>query len=200
MLKLLSSRLYEFFTLANSIEQLMRDGFRLQEAFHFKYALADTLTYYQEVDFANTFVFRKGEKTITLYYQPIISGKNGGHENGIHLKRITSMSLREKESLTGVYVPDLVMKSNETDWELYYIADAKYSTMETVKERYAKEVAFRYLFSIRTTIEKAMIYGLYILYGKRSEGGQTEVDLLDLLNPNDVCLIPTFSIHGVFPK
>lgn len=199
MLKLLSSRLYEFFTLANSIEQLLKEGFRLQEAFHFKYALADTLTYYHDVDFANTFVFRKGKQTITLYYQPIISGKNGGHENGIHLKRITSMSLREKESLTGVYVPDLVMKSEEKELELYYIADAKYSALETAKERYAKEVAFRYLFSIRPTIEKAMICGLFILYGKRSEGDQTEVDLLDLLNPNDENQLPTFSIHGIFP-
>lgn len=91
------------------------------------------------------------------------------------------------------------MKSEEAEWELYY-ADARYSALETAKERYAKEVASRYLFSIRPTIEKAMIYGSFILYGKRSEGDQTEVDLLDLLNPNDENQLPTFSIHGIFPK
>ena len=131
---------------------------------------------------------------------PIISGKNGGHENGLHLKRITRLSFKEKESLTGVYVPDFVIKVEAKDEESYYIADAKFSSLSTVRRHYAKELAFKYLLTSRTTNPFAHIRGLYVYYGKRYEGSDEPVSAWDLLDPEHDVNEPSFILQGLFPE
>lgn len=200
LMMLANSSLYEYFTLAQLCEAVLNNGYTLIESYHYQYGMADLLSYYSDAGFANTFVFRRGSTTYTLYYQPIISGKNGGHENGVHLKRITRMSIREKESVTGVYVPDFVIKVESKDEESYYIADAKYSSLSSVKRHYAKDLAFKYLLTTRPTEAYAHIKGLYIYYGKRYEGTDEEVNAWDLLNPDDKQTEPTFILQGLFPE
>lgn len=199
LLMLVNSQLYEYFTLAKLYEGMLQDGFSLKQAYHFKYPLADSIQYYSNAEFANTFVFARGETTYTLYYQPIIYGRNGGHENGIHLKRITRMSLKSQNSKTGVYVPDIVIKIESEGQESYIIGDSKYSALCTVRERYAKELAFRYLLTIRPTVKNATIRGLYIYYGKRYEGSEEEINAWDLLSEDDRSE-PMFVLQGLFPK
>lgn len=199
LLMLVNSQLYEYFTLAQLYEKALLDGYSLKEAFHFKYPMADFLQYYSNIEFANTFVFTRNKTVCTLYYQPIISGRNGGYENNIHLKRITRMSLKGPNSKTGVYVPDIVIKVESEGNESYYIADSKYSSLANVKQYYAKELAFRYLLTIRPTKTNAVLRGLYIYYGKRNEGSEHKVSAWDLLG-SDEQSEPVFFLQGLFPE
>lgn len=200
LMMLANSSLYEYFALIELCEAVIADGYTLESSFHYHYAMADTLTFYSDNGLANTFVFKRGGTTYTLYYQPIISGKNGGHENGLHLKRITRLSFKEKESLTGVYVPDFVIKVEAKDEESYYIADAKFSSLSTVRRHYAKELAFKYLLTTRTTNPFANIRGLYVYYGKRYEGSDEPVSAWDLLDPEHDVNEPSFILQGLFPE
>lgn len=200
LMLLTNSNLYEYFALIELCEAIIEDGYTLESSFHYHYAMADVLPYYQDNGLTNTFVFKRGGATYTLFYQPIIMGKNGGHENGLHLKRITRLSFKDKESLTGLYVPDFVIKIETRDEESYYIADAKFSSLSTIRRHYAKELAFKYLLTTRTTNPFAHIRGLYVYYGKRYEGSDEPVSAWDLLDPEHDVNEPSFILQGLFPE
>ena len=197
MFMLANSRLYEYFVLTRFIDSIIKSGFVLEKAYQYHYVQSGQLTFYEDQGFANTFVFRHGGTTYTLYYEPII-GALAQAENDLHLRRITRMSLRDKDSATGTYVPDYVFKVESEGQETYWIADAKYSTEANVRRFYAKELAFRYLLTVRPTTAKASLNGLYIYYGKRLGGSDQLQSFWDLL-PEGEASEPTFAMQGVFP-
>ena len=199
---LVNSRLYEYFVLAMLIENLMIKGYSLTESTHYHYSNCENIVFYDDLPFDNTFNFENGEKSIVLYAQPIIYGSSFGKrtENFIHLKRITKLTLRGKESSQGVYIPDFVIKwiDKRENTEQYFIVDAKYSTYDTVRQYYASELAFKYLLSIRPTVNTAKLEGLVAIYGKRANGSTEASSFWDFLKSNEE-QTPIFEAKGMFP-
>ncbi len=128
---------------------------------------------YKNTGGSNTYVFSRGKRRITLYYQPVIFGSDSYGFNGIGLMRNNSISLIDDDtdassSGGGYYSPDYIIKVENDENSRYLILDAKFSTFNTVKKTYVMDLAFKYLFSISPVKSSDCIIGLCLLYGKCS--------------------------------
>jgi hypothetical protein len=89
----------------------------------------------QNRDLANTYLLRRKELLLTLYYQPVISADR--FENDIGLYRTTSAD--------GFYTPDFMLKiQNPGDPPWYLIFDAKYSSRWNIKQYYMDREIIKY--------------------------------------------------------
>jgi hypothetical protein len=91
---------------------------------------------HREGDLANTYLLRRGELLLTLYYQPVISADR--FENDISLYRTTSAD--------GFYTPDFMFKlqRDRTVPSCYLIFDAKYSSRWSIKQYYMDREIIKY--------------------------------------------------------
>lgn len=163
------STLYEVYVLSKLINYYKDSGFTLSSMDRIQYPSPGK--YYSNTSCNNRFVFKKESVEITLYYQPVIYNTNRKEISGINLYRNTSISFpstRDGTSYRGkYYTPDLLIKY-EYDGrtaERYLIADAKYSRVDTVKNRELAELAYKYLFSISPVFNDSRIIGMSIFNG-----------------------------------
>jgi hypothetical protein len=87
-------------------------------------------------DLANTYLLRRGEVLLTLYYQPVISADR--FENDISLYRTTTAD--------GFYTPDFMVKlqHERASGSWYLIFDAKYSSRWNIKQYYMDREIIKY--------------------------------------------------------
>ncbi|MDR2393409.1 MAG: DUF2357 domain-containing protein [Treponema sp.] len=87
-------------------------------------------------DLANTYLLRRRELLLTLYYQPVISADR--FENDISLYRTTTAD--------GFYTPDFMIKlqRDRTTPSCYLIFDAKYSSRWSIKQYYMDREIIKY--------------------------------------------------------
>ncbi|MDR0629455.1 MAG: restriction endonuclease-like protein [Treponema sp.] len=87
-------------------------------------------------ELANTYLLRRGELLLTLYYQPVISADR--FENDISLYRTTTTD--------GFYTPDFMVKlhRDRTSRSCYLIFDAKYSSRWSIKQHYMDREIIKY--------------------------------------------------------
>ncbi len=116
----------------------------------------------------NTFVFKKGEQLLTLYYQPVIYNDER-KENNISLYRNNSAPVGDYENGSSYYVPDFIIKIENEERAHYIICDAKFSTFGTIKKHYLKDLVFKYIFSLTPTDTNDKILGVSVLHGKYDE-------------------------------
>ena len=127
--------------------------------------------YFENTYCNNRFIFKNNSGQITLYYQPVIYSTNRQKISGIGLYRNTSISypkIRDGKSYRGrYYTPDFLIKYeySGTSAEKYLIADAKFSRLQTIKEREFAELAYKYLFSISPVSPEGEVIGLCIFSG-----------------------------------
>lgn len=114
---------------------------------------------------ANTFTFEKDGIELTLWYQPVVSGGMYAGENGLGLARTSDWSLMQNSDSPNTlrtadkpfYTPDFILRaalkhdadSADHSRAVYFVADAKFSRMQTVIASQTMSLVFRYLFSIR---------------------------------------------------
>ncbi|MHB9293269.1 hypothetical protein Holit_02390 [Hollandina sp. SP2] len=87
-------------------------------------------------ELANTYLLRRGELLLTLYYQPVISADR--FENDISLYRTTTTD--------GFYTPDFMVKLqiHRASHSSYLIFDAKYSSRWSIKQYYMDREIIKY--------------------------------------------------------
>lgn len=163
------STLYEVYVLTKLINYFRNNGYSLICADKIPYPSPGK--YYENTYCNNRFVFKNDSGQITLYYQPVVYHTNRQTVSGIGLYRNTSISYpksRDGLSYRGrYYTPDFLIKYEYSGSSLskYLIADAKFSRVQTVKDREFAELAYKYLFSISPVSPDDQIIGLCIFNG-----------------------------------
>ncbi|MCL1995753.1 MAG: DUF2357 domain-containing protein [Defluviitaleaceae bacterium] len=162
------SSLYETYALAKLIN-FFRHKYTLKDTLKCEYPIFENWRY-KNIDIYNTFVFEGKNKTITLYYQPVIYDRDYSKINGVGLYRNNSISFSNSEDIDykgNYYVPDFLVKIEENKRNAQYIiCDAKFSSLRTIKNHYISALTYKYLFSLSTTKATDTILGLCIIYGQ----------------------------------
>lgn len=172
------SRIYECFCLIKLCKTFEKMGFSKSFGIAYKY---NESKYYQNTIHNNTFVFEKDDTLITLYYQPVVSGKRTdimNPKNKLNLYRNTSTSIHygyttfqdEAYVINGnFYTPDYVIKIERNNEAKYYVMDAKHSTINNIEKHQLPYLVFKYLFSISTIKDEDTLSGICILCGKEDQ-------------------------------
>lgn len=170
------SELYESYVLSKLINHFKESGMDAAVARKCKYPVQARWKY-KNVNFNNTFVFEDTNRTVTLFYQPVLYDSDKSQVNGIGLYRNNTVSLNyddETERSGHYYVPDFVIKISTEDRIKYIILDAKFSNIKTVKNHYIAQLAYKYLFSVSPIHNYEEISGLCIIYGKCDEDNELQ--------------------------
>lgn len=163
------STLYEVYVLTKLINYFRQVGYTLTVADKIPYPSPSK--YYENTYCNNRFIFKNDSGQITLYYQPVIYSTNRQQVSGIGLYRNTSISypkVQDGISYRGrYYTPDFLIKYeySGTSAEKYLIADAKFSRLQTIKDREFAELSYKYLFSISPVSPEGEVIGLCIFNG-----------------------------------
>lgn len=163
------STLYEVYVLTKLINYFRRSGYVLAVADKIPYPSPSK--YFENTYCNNRYVLKNDSSQITLYYQPVIYSTNKQQLSGIGLYRNTSISFpkaRDGISYQGrYYTPDFLIKYEYSgaSVEKYLIADAKFSRLQTIKNREFAELAYKYLFSISPLSPEGKIIGLCVFSG-----------------------------------
>jgi len=165
-----TSDLYEIYVLSKIVNFYLDEGFTLTKASKIVYSFSGN-TLYKNTSCNNCFNFKNGDSSVTVFYQPVIYAEDKSELTGIGLYRNTSIVYYENaddSARTGsIYTPDYLIKysGTENQGDVYLIADAKLSTLETVKRKQVSRLAFRYLFSVSCVRAQDRIAGLTIING-----------------------------------
>lgn len=189
------STLYEVYVLAKLINYFKNGGYSLVVADKVPYPSPGR--YYENTYCNNRFVFKNDSGQITVYYQPVIYNTNRKDVSGIGLYRNTSISFPKTNDGAKhrgrYYTPDFLIKYEYIGQSLekYLIMDAKFSRIETVKNRELAELAYKYLFSISPISKEGHILGMCIFNGisesETQSDGSTNIYDFELANPITPC-------------
>lgn len=185
------STLYEVYVLTKLINYFKNSGYTLKTADKIPYPSPGR--YFENTYCNNRFVFKNDSGQVTVYYQPVIYSTNRKDISGIGLYRNTSISYpkaRDGSSYRGrYYTPDFLIKYEYLgiSTERYIIADAKFSRLQTVKDREFAELAYKYLFSVSPTSPEGHVVGMCIFNGIPESESQgdclTNIYDFELANP-----------------
>ena len=192
------SKIYEYFCLLKINCALKKCGYDYVSGFPHKYTES---RYYHNTIYNNTFEFKKDLIDVTVYFQPVIYGKNVKREktNGIGLFRNTTISIQEPHALAilderdaqhgNYYTPDYLIKISTDEITNYYILDAKHSHPNNIKRYQLPYLVFKYLFSISALLKGTRVAGMCILCGKTSENSTESIydiayDLNESITPD----------------
>ena len=175
------SALYEVYVLAKIIAFFKSAGFELADTNRLMYPVSAT-SRFRNAHCNNVYVFKKDISTVTVYYQPVVFSTDMSSFSGIGLYRNTAISFpdsdagsviqRRTQSNNPMYTPDFLLKyeSEDSVGARYLIADAKFSTVKTVRTHQVAKLAYKYLFSISPISASDTIIGLCVF------NGQSDVD------------------------
>ena len=168
-----NNKIYEYFILFKLINYFKSLDFLLITSNKFIYDKT-----IKSADFSNTFVFKKGESTITLYFQPTIFGSIGHKNNGVDMIRnniiLTKDFYKDFNSNNYYLEPDFIIKLEKDEEKRYLIIDTKFSRQKTVKEYYLTELIFKYIFSVMPH-NNSKLQGLCVINGKKDDSDRSEV-------------------------
>jgi len=175
------SALYEVYVLAKIIAFFKSAGFELVNTDRLLYPVPTT-SRFRNAHCNNVYVFKKDISTVTVYYQPVIFSTDMSSFSGIGLYRNTAISFpdsdagsiiqRRTQSNNPMYTPDFLLKyeSEDSVGARYLLADAKFSTVKTVRTHQVAKLAYKYLFSISPVSAADTVIGLCVF------NGQSDVD------------------------
>lgn len=178
--------LYERYLLIKMADYFHTNGYSLWSGSTFAYPMMEYARY-ENTTCRNTFLFRKENTRVTLYYQPVIYDNRYRQQNGIGLYRNNSIPSRDQDDTndsphhTGMkyYTPDYLLKVEKDGHARYLILDAKFSSPDTVRKHSVRDLAFKYLFSLSTLDQSDTLTGMCLLCGQCAEGNtlQSAYDL-----------------------
>lgn len=154
-------KLFEYYCLFKLLELFTSNGYGKENidvpAYKFDYTAADD--YYQnEKDVANTYLLRKSDTSVTLYYQPVISSIR--FENGISLYKTVKTN-------HPYYTPDFVLKFTHDDGnEEYAVLDAKFSSRQNILKNSLPDVMKKYSNDMSSAKDNNAPRMVWILQGR----------------------------------
>ena len=187
-------KLYEYYVLTKLCEFFTHAGFEMERRESYAYK---GQTAVGEVRNFNTFSFRKNEIQATIYYEPIVNGREKKHigDNGIGLFRNTTIPFPTNLDIDkclqgdagatrngGHYCPDYIIKLQYSDHAEYIILDAKFTDQDHAKGIYLPNLAYKYIFSLSTVNEEDRVLGLCVVNGKSLEETDSIFDVYNLAN------------------
>lgn len=139
-------KLYEYYTLYELLSGLHVEGYEpdnMQDdpIASVAYTLDDSY-FANDRSVANRYMLRCGNKTVTLYYQPVLYGDDR-EEGGITLHRTTPRYVFDDESFDSHWTPDFLLIVAEAGRVAStVILDAKFRTMQSVGRYFEKGSVF----------------------------------------------------------
>ena len=157
---------YEYYCLIKILEGYESQGYKITSSKCYEdYELSKydfEISEYRKIN--NTFYLIKEntQEQITIYYHPKIYSKKLPNNNDISLLR------RDGKSY---YEPDYLIKYNKNGKSLYSIMDAKFSTVDNVKNYYYQNLTYKYLINIgdRNSIYSTVVNLSALCLNGRSE-------------------------------
>ena len=169
------SEIYEKYVLLKLILHIKDMGYNLVESKQVDYPMRGDSRFGQK-NILNTYIYRKTDEELILYYEPVIYNSDRSDINNITLYRNTSISF---DGATGnYYTPDYLIKYSKNGKTNYLISDAKYSNIRKTQTTHSIETAFKYLISI-SSIDNSKILGLVLFYGLTLGGPNETVSFFD---------------------
>jgi hypothetical protein len=153
-------KVFEYYCLCKLLVMLKDAGFtgsKDRPSFTYEYHPGGDY-FVNEYDVANTYILRRGNMTLTLYYQPVINADK--FENSISLYRTTSGN--------SYYTPDFLFKLQAgAGFPPYYvILDAKYAARNIIKEHHIKEAIIKYSSELADSLQGHAIKMVWLLQGR----------------------------------
>lgn len=118
------------------------------------------------------FLFRRGDLTVTVFYEPQIFGSGSAKNlktDGLELFCNTSYSEKGKQTFNHSFHPDYVIKfKRENHPAGYMILDAKLSDYKTTQQLSMPQLVYKYLFGLSPIHpeHRDRILGLCLIYGR----------------------------------
>lgn len=191
------STLYEVYVLAKIIDFFKSAGLKLTDTNRLLYPVFET-SRFRNAHCNNVYVFKKDICTVTVYYQPVIFSTDMSYFSGIGLYRNTAISFpdsdtgsiiqRRSQSNNPMYTPDFLIKY-ETEGcagARYLLADAKFSTVKTVRTHQVAKLAYKYLFSISPVSATDTIIGLCVFNGQSDTDIDKAYNIYDFEQANSI--------------
>lgn len=141
------SEIYEYYILLNMNEYLLKNNFDLVDISKTLY-ITNKKSLYTNSKFENTFLFRRNDMDVCIFYQPLISAKKKSFNPSLGLFR--NNTINYEGDYSDYYTPDYVIKISKNNFNKYIILDAKFSTVNTVLRYSFNKIAYKYAFSIST--------------------------------------------------
>ena len=157
------SEIYEYYVLLNINEYLMQNKFDLIDTLKIVYTTSKK-SLYINTRFENTFIFKKNDMEVTVFYQPLVSSKKKYFNHLLGLFRNNNINYKGERS--EYYTPDYIIKINRGIKNEYIILDAKFSNINTVIEYSFNKIAYKYGFSISTENKNDEINKVWIINGQ----------------------------------
>lgn len=185
-----TSALYEVYILSKITDFFLEREYSIEHIERKTYLFSGK-TLYENTYCNNYFVFQNGESKVTLYYQPVVYNSDKRSIANIGLYRSTSISfpksLDDDHNAGRYYTPDFILKFESIGCEgvKYVIADAKFSTLESVKRRQVASLAYKYLFSISPLDPKDSIVELCIVNGQSNSEDDEITNVYDFEFPGN---------------
>lgn len=167
-----SSKLYEHYLLIKIIEELTRLGWSMTEKKFENWLQLQKNTGNPP---CNYFEFVRGEKTLQLFFEPVISCSReenvltGLFRNStayISSSSACPLTLRSNAKEEAFYTPDYVLKLNDEGKSYYLILDAKFSNLASVISAQLLPLIFKYILGITPINASDRIEGLLLVCGK----------------------------------
>jgi hypothetical protein len=186
-------KIYEYYCLSQLIKELLENGYELSNSRKCDYIGTDD-NYKPEkaintrYDFIHTESTEIQKKTITLYYEPVISSsREWESQNGIGLLQI--------EQNSRYRTPDFLLKYRYNDAENFAIFDSKFSDYENIKSLYLHDVILKYYVALSN---RESIKALAILQGRLDYNNSVHNYYNDVgISENT---LPKINVYPVTPK
>lgn len=159
------SEIYEYYILLNMNEYLLKNNFDLIDISKTSY-ISNKKSLYTNSKLENTFLFRKNDMDVCIFYQPLISAKKQSFNSNLGLFRNNTINYEGVYS--DYYTPDYVIKISKDNFNKYIILDAKFSTINTVIRYSFNKIAYKYAFSISTINSYDEISQIWIINSRKN--------------------------------
>lgn len=164
------SSLYEIYFLLKILDYFKSRNYTVWESKRFYYPVKKE-SYYINTSYNNTFVLKNKDNKITIYYQPVVFSSNKMGSNEIELYKNNSIPAKKTKTETAEYYnPDFIIKIENPEKNNYVVIDAKFSSFDSVKKYYFRNLSFKYMFSFSPLSKNAELSGLCAVYAKCSSG------------------------------
>lgn len=157
-------KIYEYYILFKINNYISKNGFYLNKCSKFDYKL-NINQKYKNTEYENTFLFKRKDYTLIVYYQPVIYFERVSYDNGIGLFRNNNIGFGSGNS--NYYTPDYVIKICRDSFSEFIILDAKWSDKESVINYSFKSIIYKYIFSISTISDNDKINKVWAINGKQ---------------------------------
>lgn len=189
-----ADRLYELYTLVNLYNCIYDNNYIeiKRENYDYLEGLSDPYKIRTKID--NTYVFKKNNTKLYLYYQPVIFANIKNRRNDINLCRADFQNRR-------YFVPDFLIKKVINNIVQYTILDSKWRSQKNLLEYDdgLKDTLYKYYCSITNIDDGSHVSKIWLISGKNNSNSDIYYHIKNANNNIDL-LQNKFGIVNLSPE